>query len=113
MQHRRDGPRLQPQDPRDQLLDGVKRQSQVTVVGDEGVSVVRVTIARRVTGRCAIQPGSRGGTHRSWISPRTLPSGSVTVATRRPPPTSRTGSFTAAPAAVTSASFASMSGTCQ
>src|SRR5215217_4350071 len=50
---------------------------------------------------------------RSWSSPRTLPSGSVTVATRRPPPTSRTGSFTLAPAAVTSASFASMSGTCQ
>ncbi len=50
---------------------------------------------------------------RSWSRPRTLPSGSVTVATRRPPPTSRTGSFTVAPAAVTSASFASMSETCQ
>ena len=49
----------------------------------------------------------------SWSSPRTLPSGSVTVATRRPPPTSCAGSFTVAPAAVTSASFASMSGTCQ
>ena len=51
--------------------------------------------------------------HRSCSSPRTLPSGSVTVATRRPPPTSCAGSFTVAPAAVTSASFASMSGTCQ
>ncbi len=54
-----------------------------------------------------------GRGHRSWSSPRTLPSGSVTVATRRPPPTSRTGSFTVPPAPVTSASFASMSGTCQ
>ena len=53
------------------------------------------------------------GTHRSWRSPSTLPSGSVTVATRRPPPTSCAGSFTVAPAAVTSASFASISGTCQ
>ena len=35
------------------------------------------------------------------------------VATRRPPPTSRAGSCTAAPAAVTSASFASMSETCR
>src|SRR3954447_19717254 len=52
-------------------------------------------------------------THRSCSSPRTLPSASVTVATRRPPPTSRGDSFTVAPAAVTSASFASMSGTCQ
>ena len=51
--------------------------------------------------------------HRSCSSPRTLPSGSVTVATRRPPPTSCAGSFTVAPAAVTSASFASMSATCQ
>jgi len=61
--------------------------------------------------RCCVRNGA--GAHGSWSSPRTLPSGSVTVATRRPPPTSRTGSFTAAPAPVTSASFASMSGTCQ
>src|ERR1700754_3841512 len=53
------------------------------------------------------------GAHRSWISPRTLPSGSVTVATRRPPPTSCAASFTVAPAAVTSASLASMSSMCQ
>jgi hypothetical protein len=46
-------------------------------------------------------------------APRTLPSGSVTVATRRPPPTLCAGSFTVAPADVTSASFASMSGTSQ
>src|SRR4051794_4462169 len=51
--------------------------------------------------------------HRSCSSPRTLPSGSVTVATMRPQPTSCAGSFTVAPAAVTSASLASMSGTCQ
>lgn len=50
---------------------------------------------------------------RSCTSPRTLPSGSVKVATRRPPPTSRTGSLAVAPAAVTSESFASMSATCQ
>ena len=62
-------------------------------------------------GRPRVRP--RGGAHRSWSSPSTLPSGSVTVATRRPPPTSCAGSFTVAPAAVTSASFASMSGTCQ
>ena len=49
----------------------------------------------------------------SCNSPSTLPSGSVTVATRRPPPTSCEGSVTVAPAAVTSASFASMSATCQ
>ncbi len=54
-----------------------------------------------------------GGAHRSWSSPRTLPSGSVTVATSRPPPTSCAGSCTVAPAAVTSASLASRSGTCQ
>ena len=53
------------------------------------------------------------GLHRSWSSPSTLPSGSVTVATSRPPPTSCGASFTTAPAAVTSASFASMSATCQ
>src|SRR5262249_37354751 len=65
---------------------------------------------RRRPGR----PGpDRAGVHRSWSSPRTLPSGAAKVATRRPPPTSRGGSFTLAPAAVTSASFASMSGTCQ
>ena len=60
-----------------------------------------------------LSAGAGVGTHRSWSSPSTLPSGSVTVATRRPPPTSCAGSFTVAPAAVTSASFASMSGTCQ
>ena len=59
--------------------------------------------------RCLCRPVR---THRSCISPRTLPSRSVKVATRRPP-TSRGGSFTVAPAAVTSASFASMSATCQ
>src|SRR5919204_2443918 len=47
--------------------------------------------------------------HRSWRSPSSFPSGSVKVATSRPPPTSPTASFTVAPAAVTSASFASMS----
>ena len=57
--------------------------------------------------------GGEPGAHRSSSRPRTLPSGSVTVATRRPPPTSCAGSFSVAPAAVTSASFASMSGTCQ
>ena len=51
--------------------------------------------------------------HVSCSSPRTLPSGSITVATRRPPPTFCAASFTVAPAAVTSASFASMSGTSQ
>jgi len=35
------------------------------------------------------------------------------LATMRPPPTSCAGSFTVAPASVTSASFASRSGTCQ
>src|SRR5258708_385167 len=64
-------------------------------------------------GLLSVTAGVRSRRYRSWISPRTLPSGSVTVATQRPPPTSRTGSFTVAPAAVTSASFASMSGTCQ
>ena len=49
----------------------------------------------------------------SCVRPRTLPSGSVKVATRRPPPTLRGGTFTVAPAAVTSASFASISVTCQ
>jgi len=52
-------------------------------------------------------------TQRSWSRPSTLPSGSVTVATSRPPPTSCAGSLTVAPAAVTSASFALMSATCQ
>ena len=66
----------------------------------------------------AVSPGRsyRGaGLRNYWScrSPRTLPSGSVTVATSRPPPTLCAGSFTSAPAAVTSASFASMSGTCQ
>src|SRR5262249_55407942 len=53
------------------------------------------------------------GLHRSCSSPRTLPSGSVKVATSRRPPTLCAGSFTTAPAAVTSANFASMSSTCQ
>ena len=70
--------------------------------------VSRCSVSRR---RSAL--GAGGGGHRSWSSPRTLPSGSVTLATRRPPPTSCTASFTSAPAAVTSASFASMSVTCQ
>ena len=56
---------------------------------------------------------ARGRGHRSWSSPSTLPSGSATVATRRPPPTSCAGSFTVAPVAITAASFASRSGTCQ
>jgi hypothetical protein len=60
-----------------------------------------------------LSAGARVGPHGSWSSPRTLPAGSVTLATRRPPPTSCAGSFTVAPAAVTSASFASMSCTSQ
>jgi len=66
--------------------------------------------------RCAArsaQGGGRAGAHWSWVSPRTLPSGSVKVATKRPPPTSLGAWVTTAPAAVTSASLASMSGTCQ
>ena len=73
--------------------------------------IVAVGIVPR--GRLRARPRGHGRPHRSWSSPSTLPSGSVTVATRRPPPTSCAGSFTMAPAAVTSASFASMSGTCQ
>ena len=49
----------------------------------------------------------------SSSNPSTLPSGSVTVATRRPGPTSAIGSFTFAPAATTSSNLASMSDTCQ
>ena len=41
-----------------------------------------------------LRAGARGRRHRSWSRPRTLPSGSVTVATRRPPPTSCAGSLT-------------------
>src|SRR4051794_32820210 len=49
----------------------------------------------------------------SCSRPRTLPSGSVTVATRRPPPTSRGSDFTVPPASVIALSRSSRSVTCQ
>jgi hypothetical protein len=81
------------------------------VLGDEGTLLSNGKVADKLTTHAS--RGGGIGAQRSWSNPSTFPSGSVRVATRRPPPTSRTGSFTVAPAAVTSASFASMSGTCQ
>ncbi len=82
---------------------------QVVSVGD--VQLRRARVGPRGQAHVSILCGT--GAQRSWISPRTLPSGSVNVATRRPPPTSCAASCRVAPAAVTSASFASMSATCQ
>ena len=94
-------------------VEGQRHQVRRTVrrgAGHPDVDVVGEPVLGVAT---ALGAGAGVGAHRSWSSPRTLPSGSVTVATRRPPPTSCAASFTVAPAAVTSASFASMSGTCQ
>src|SRR5262245_44889705 len=109
--HRRDGVRL----PRRQLA----RVGDVTEdLGNRAPDaafdreVDQVTARRSGRARSAHRGACRHS-HASWSRPRTLPSGSVMVATKRPPPTSCGGSLTVAPAAVTSASFASMSPTCQ
>ncbi len=57
--------------------------------------------------------GPPGGYAGSSTRPSTLPSRSANEATFRPAPTSCAGSLTTAPHAVTSASFCSMSPTCQ
>ena len=73
---------------------------------DLDADVLEVVHARAVHADQVVAVGGVGcdaralaGGHRSCSSPRTLPSGSVTVATRRPPPTSCAGSLTVAPGA--------------
>ena len=106
--------------PRPLLEELSRRRTTIHLAGVSADLPQRLLdLSERPCGNYPSDPGTgttpwmREVPHGSCSNPRTLPSGSVTVATRRPPPTLRGGSFTVAPAAVTSASFASMSDTSQ
>ena len=96
-------------DPSDLVTTDASALARVAFPEERGVGVRAVVVCSAIV----IHLHASNGSHRSWSSPRTLPSGSVTVATKRPPPTSCAGSCTVAPVATTAASVDSRSDTCQ